>query len=83
MDNVSSSKSASETSENVSGFAFFHRLFPLKYVFACSIFFIQTLNKISTRVIQKKTKSSSKKNVTGKRFKILTNEKQFLKSINQ
>ena len=61
MDNVSSSRSASETSENVSGFAFFHRLFPLKYVFACSIFFIQTLNKISTRVIQKKTKSSSKK----------------------
>ena len=45
MDNVSSSKLASETSENVSGFAFFHRLFPLKYVFAYSNFFIQTLNR--------------------------------------
>ena len=73
MDNAYSSKSTSETSENVFVLVFFfHCLFPLEYIYRER----ESYSKEDQKFIKKKY-------VTEKRFKILTNEKHFSKTINQ
>ena len=60
-----------------------HRLFPLKYVFTHIISLVQQGNydwiliKVSTRVIQKNTKSQSKEYVVRKAFKVFMTEQHF------
>ena len=60
-----------------------HHLFPLKYVFTHIISLVQQGNydwiliKVSTRVIQKNTKSQSKEYVVRKAFKVFMTEQYF------
>ena len=70
MDNAYSSKSTSETSENVFVLVFF------------SVCFLWNIY-IERKLFKRRPKVHQKKYVTGKRFKILTNEKHFSKTINQ